>query len=263
MQRSAEVHRVEFEELGYTIFKGVLTPEEVEAAIPIFDATLGPDVGPPHTTGNGPGMNGRRQLNQKYCEPRLANLAGHSRVLEAVEVLLGPSYRLAGSSVPTVTYKSPPGKENFELGRHVDWTQTPPRELDETCIFGALHFSSVEPQGGAFALCPRSHRLVLEKLNDPEISQQMYAQKFNDGFPGLEPLEEVLAEAGDLLLFHAFLVHDRTENIREQPRKALFVHFKPYNSPENREAEKGKPEDFHPDHVASMDERFRALCGLN
>lgn len=35
MKRSAKEYRQEFEELGYTVFAGVLTQEEIDYALPI------------------------------------------------------------------------------------------------------------------------------------------------------------------------------------------------------------------------------------
>lgn len=263
MQRSAAEHRAEFEEQGYTIFRGVLSPQEVEAAIPIFDETITFDTKPPIVTGDANNKNGRKQLSSAYCEPRLSNFAGHPRVLEAAEILLGQSFRLLRTSIPCVTFKSLPGGERFELGLHVDWPHTPPQAGDDTCLNGVLHFSRVEPQGGGFTICPGSHRVILENLADPELSERMFKQDFNHGFPGLEPPQEICAEAGDLLFYHSFLVHDRSENMREQPRKIVFMHYKPYADEAERAAARANESSFHPDHLATMDESFRRLCGLD
>ena len=262
MQHTAAEHRAEFADQGYTIFQGVLTLQEIEAALPIFDETITFDTRPPIVTGDVNQLNGRRQLNSASCEPRLSNFGGHPRVLEAVELLLGRPFRLLRTPIPCVTFKSPPGDERFDLGLHVDWPRTPPLENDEPSINGVLHFSTVEPQGGGFTVCPGSHRLVLDNLANPELSRRMFEQDFNNRFPGLSAPQEICAGAGDLLFYHAFLVHDRSENLRQQPRKILFTHYKPYADEPARATAKTNSESFHPAHVATMDERFRQLCGL-
>ena len=262
MQRSAAEHRAEFREQGYTIFQGVLTPAEIEAASAIFDQTITFETKPPVVTGDINNTNGRRQLSAAYCEPRLSNIAGHPGVLQAAETLLGQSFRLLRTSIPCVTFKSPPGGERFDLGLHVDWPHTPPLPGDEMCLNGVLHFSTVEPRGGGFTVCPGSHRLVLKNLANAELSQRMLRQDFNHDFPDLAPPQVICAQAGDLLFYHSFLVHDRSENLREQPRKILFTHYKPYAEAADRDTAKANTDSYHPDHLATMDERFRRLCGL-
>jgi ectoine hydroxylase-related dioxygenase (phytanoyl-CoA dioxygenase family) len=262
MQRSADEHRAEFDEQGYTVFPGVLTPHDVEDAIPVFDDTINAETRPPIVTGDANNRNGRKQLSCAYCEPRLCSFAAHPAVLEAVAILANRPFRLVRSSIPCVTFKSPPGGERFESGLHVDWPHTPAQPHDETFLNGVLHFSTVQTGGGAFVVCPGSHRLVLKNLADPEMNRRMCAQEFNDGFPGLEPPQEICARAGDLLIYHAFLVHDRTENLRDEPRKVLFMHFKPFADEADRADARANVDSFHPDHRAAMDAAFRQLCGL-
>lgn len=40
MKRSSEEHRQEFQELGYTVFEGVLTQGEIDCALPLFDEVI-------------------------------------------------------------------------------------------------------------------------------------------------------------------------------------------------------------------------------
>jgi len=262
MHRTATEHRAEFEEQGYTIFQGVLTPEEITATSLIFDEIITFDTKPPVVTGDINNKNGRRQVSVSYCEPRLSNFGGHPGVLQAVEMLIERPFRLLRSSIPCVTFKSPPGGERFESGLHVDWPHTPSLPGDETCVNGLLHFTAVEPNGGGFTVCPGSHHLVLENLANAEVRERMFKQDFSTGFPGLSEPQEICAEAGDVLFYHSFLVHDRSENMREQPRKVIFTHYKPYTSEVEREAARTNRDSFHPAHIATMDTRFKQLCGL-
>ena len=50
----------EFEELGYTVFKGVLSQDDIDSALPLFDENITIDTEPPVVTGT---ESARRQIN--------------------------------------------------------------------------------------------------------------------------------------------------------------------------------------------------------
>lgn len=262
MHRSPDAHRREFDELGYTVFENLLSDDEVAAGSALFDELLTPDTQPPIVTGDANELNGRKQLNSKHCEPRLAMFGTHPRLLEAASVLIGPDFRLTSAPIPCATFKSRPGGERFDFGYHVDWPQNPPRPGDLTRVNSVLHFAPVEPGGGAFMVVPRSHRLILSILEDPELRERALQQKF-EGFPGLGEPVEMCVSAGSAIFYHAYLVHDRSENLRDQPRKVLFSLFKAYESEdERRQVRETAAKSLHPAFVEAMDARVRQLCGL-
>ncbi|MBI2191461.1 MAG: phytanoyl-CoA dioxygenase family protein [Planctomycetes bacterium] len=261
MNRSARRHQEEFQELGYTVFQGVFSPEEVAFALPIFDEIISPRTAPPVVCSNG---GARRQLNSAlYCEPRLSAFGGFPIVLETVSIILDKPFRLTRSPVPTVTY---PGKAGGVPGQnwtgHVDWDAKPPVEKDALYIYGIIHFTTVEPNGGGFTVVPRSHRVVEQNLSNAELSTRMFQQKFSD-FPGLETEREMQAKAGDILYYHPFLVHGASDNQSTRTRKVLHTHYIPIR---DEETERGERESirrrFHPAHLTVMDERFRRIIGL-
>lgn len=260
MHRPADAHRDEFNSLGYTVFEGVLTPAEIAEGVAAIDAILTPETHAPVTTSDASNRNGRRQLTAEYCSPKLALLGSHPRVVEAAERLgVGP-LRLMQSPIPCSTFKSPPGGERLDWGHHVDWPHRPPEPGDETYVNGMIYLSTVEPGGGGLMVIPGSHRAVLRAMADPALRERAVAQDFK-GFPGLAEPREMCVPAGGLLFFHSYLVHDRSENFRDQPRKVVFMHLKP-----RTEDERQSPSDvgkrFHPDHLAAMDTRTRWLCGI-
>jgi len=261
MHRTTQEHRQEFQELGYTIFEGVLSREEIDFALPIFDKTITIDTMPPVVTD---ADGARRQLNSaEYCEPRLSNFGGHPRLLETVAVLIDRPFSLIRSPVPCVTFPgSAGGPAGPDWAGHVDWWHTPPAAHDDEFVYGIVHFTTVQPNGGGFTINPGSHRLVAECLQDAELSQRMFNQQFKD-FPGLAPAQEIRPKAGDVLFYHAFLVHGGSDNLSRQPRKVLFTHYLP--SPDEAIRDRigeGVPNSYHPDHRAVMDDRFRRLCGI-
>ena len=253
-----QIDRDQFEREGYFVVNDILSEDEINDAVAVIDELLPPDAQPPYVCGTGTEMNGRKALGGGHCEPRLSNLAGHPRLIEAGEMLLGGPLRICHTSCPAVTYKSPPGAEQFGASDHVDWPHTPPEPGDENYVSCVLHFSTVEPGGGAFIVRPGSHHFVQKCLEDPELRERAMAQEFKE-MDGLQERKAMCVPAGSAVFFHAFMVHDRSENVLEVPRRVLFAHF---GRCEVDELVEDRSSAFHPDQVRSMDNRMKRLCGI-
>lgn len=261
MHRSGPSHREEFASQGYTVFKHVLTKEDIETALPIFDEIITIDTRPPVICG--PDLNARRQLNSaEYCEPRLSNYGGLPAVLETVELLLDRPFRLTRSPVPTVTFTGHAGGVPGQSWRgHVDWYN--PREpYDEHFVYGIIHFTTICPNGGGFTLVPESHHVVKKHENNPAMVKRMFQQAFHN-FPELGPEKEIRAEAGDILYYHPLLVHGASDNQSPTARKVLHTHYLPlFEEPHRSRALDVFPPNFHANHLTAMDARFKVICGL-
>ena len=110
---------------------------------------------------------------------------------------------------------------------------------------------------------PGSHRLVEKTLANLELRKRMLDQNFND-FPGLPEAVEVCVPAGTAVFFHSFLVHDRSENILDVPRRVLFTHYKGFDDTQQRHEWAAKAaERFVQHQIDTMDERLLHLCGLD
>ncbi|NKB71177.1 MAG: hypothetical protein GKR89_29245 [Candidatus Latescibacteria bacterium] len=261
MPQPIQIDRAQFERDGFAVANNVLSAAELATFAPIFAEHLPPDQQPPGIPGND--RNGRKTLISDYTDPRLSNLVGHPRLIAAVEQLTGPFFLANCTSAPVITYKSPPGAERFDLGYHVDWPNNPPKPHDQRHLNCALHFSTVEPGGGALMICPGSHHLVAKNLDNQALRQRMLDQNFND-FPGLSRPLEMCVPAGAAVFFHSYLVHDRSENLLDVPRKVLFTHYKGFDNARQRQAwAASAAERFAQHQVATMDERLLRLCGLN
>lgn len=259
MTKPIQIDRDFFDREGYVVVEDILSEEEIVEARSLFEKWLPEDVQPPLVPGEvGVPSNGRKPLLAEYCEPRLSNLAGHPRLVEAVAGLLDTSPRLRSASVPVATYKSTPGTERFDLGYHVDWPNNPPEPGDEALINGVLHVNKVEPGGGAFMLYPGSHHCVEKYLQDPELRARALGQDFND-MPGLPEPMEMCVPAGSAVFFHSFLVHDRSENLLDVPRLVLFVHYEERSDQAPLEENASR---FHADHLKAMDNSMKELCGI-
>ncbi len=256
-------NREQFERDGYFIVENVLSDAEIAVAGALFDEWLPAEANPPLVSGeHGVQLNGRKSLMPEFCEPRLANLAGHHRLINATDALLDSPFRLYQTSALVSTHKSPPGAENFDFGYHVDWPHNPPVFGDDRYVNCVLHFTTVEAGGGAFMLCPGSHLFVEKCLEDSTLRARVLAQDFND-LPGLPEPMEMCVPAGSAVFFHAFLVHDRSENVRDMPRKVMFVHFLKSDDEKLSDAAiEDRARRFHPDHLSAMDSRMKRLCGL-
>jgi len=263
MTISDQIDRDRFERDGYWTVENILSNDEVADAGALFDEWLPSNAQPPRVSGeNGDQLNGRKALLAEFYEPRLANFATHPRLIEAAHTLLDSPLRINQTPVPVASHKSPTGTENLELGYHVDWPHNPPEPGDERYLNCVLHFSTVESGGGAFMLRPGSHRYVKQCLEDAILQARAVAQDFNN-LPGLTEPMEMCVPAGSAVFFHAFLVHDRSENIRDVPRKVMFVHFLKCGGQEPLSLSiEDKTNRFHTDHVRAMDSRAKKLCGI-
>ncbi|MAE62487.1 MAG: hypothetical protein CMJ49_14155 [Planctomycetaceae bacterium] len=260
MPQPVKVDLEQWERDGFVIVPDILSPDEAAVAARILEERL-PADGPP------PGLpdvhNGRKTLIREHTDPRLSNLAGHPRLIEAVEQIMGPCFLIQGTAAPVITYKSPPGEENFDLGYHVDWPHNPSEPGDERCMNCCLHLGTVESGGGALMVRPGSHRLVAENLNDPVLKQRMFDQDF-DGFPGLSEPIEACVTSGSGVFFHAFLVHDRSENVLDVPRRVVFTHYRSFDGNQQRSEWAATASQRFVDHqIETMDDRLKHLCGLD
>jgi len=261
MHRTPQEHRDEFQDLGYTVFEGVLSADEFSYAQEVFDEVLNEDTKPPVIYE--PIRNARRQMNYLHCEPRLSKFGHHPRVLEAVGGLFDRPFRLDHTPTPTALFQGEagglpgvPGK----WGGHLDWPSKPPTPSEINGFAnGILHFTTLEPGYGCFTLVPRSHKVVESYLDDPDMLDRMYRSEFHD-FPGLEPEMEITANAGDLLFFHPLLVHGASDNLNTRTRKVLHAIFRAVDV-EPADGPVKSLERFHPKYVTCVDDDLQWLLG--
>ena len=107
-------------------------------------------------------------------------------------------------------------------------------------------------------LRPGSHHFVQSCLEDPDLRERAVAQEFKQ-MDGLQERKAMCVPAGSAVFFHAFLVHDRSENILDEPRRVMFAHFLRCDADESTE---DRSSSFHPDQVRLMDDRMKRLCGI-
>ena len=251
-----QIDRYQFERDGYFIVNDILSEEEINEAVAEIDQLLPPDAQPPLVCGTGGELNGRKALRGDYCEPRLSNLAGHPRLIEAAEMLLGgpatnlPHLMSGGHVQEPAGGRAVWNQRSCGLAAHSPRTRAM-RNTSTVCYTSA----TVEPSGGAFILRPGSHHFVQRCLENPDLRERAVAQEFK-GMDGLQERKAMCVPAGSAVFFHAFMVHDRSENVLDVPRRVMFAHFV---RSEDGESIEDRSSAFHSDQVRSMDNRMRTL----
>ena len=102
-------------------------------------------------------------------------------------------------------------------------------------IAATTYAYDVEPGGGAFQYWPGSHHSTHQHFRaHPELIDGQFSldPAFNWGgrndFTSIapHPPREFVAAAGDVIFWHAFLVHTGSANIRPTPRVGIFCRWR-------------------------------------
>ncbi len=131
----------------------------------------------------------------------------HSRVIEAVEAILGSEYKLS-----SLNYRAAkPGMGNQKL--HVDWKNGISDGNYKVCNTIWL-LDDFTPHNGPTRIVPGSHKLKI--LPDEQMED-----------PFLKHPDEILltAPAGSVIIFNAHTWHGGTQNLTDKPRRSLHSYF--------------------------------------
>lgn len=140
------------------------------------------------------------------------------------EQLAGPGFKRGGGFVPVLNFPKPGPREFVALRAHIDG-------INETTIWPVQRYavilaylSDTASYGGALAVWPGSHRLVLEHWvstgTGPEGSTTPPALDYGSAVP-------VAAKTGDVVFMHYLLVHASSENHDDHIRVAINGTIKP------------------------------------
>ena len=206
-----------FKEDGYLVVPDVVDEQTLEnwrgQLWRRLDATLGdPDSWPRDAVA----------LDGFEWDPQSTTL-NQTPTMRAIAEQLGGGHFLGGGGSPIVRWPRD-GEWQMPGGGHIDaygpggWSPF---------MFGVTtYLYDVEPGGGAFIYWPRSHRTTHAYfLEHPEeIDGTFEHQRLCEIAP--EPPREFIAPAGSVVLWHAFLCHTGSDNIRSVPRFALFGRYR-------------------------------------
>lgn len=150
--------------------------------------------------------------------------ASHPR-LRAIYAAL---HRSAAWTGETELLVRPPWEQANWLGARAPHLDFPVATAIRTLANNVLYLADVEPYGGPFMYWPGSHRIAWSYFAEtPEDylaqgtrSQDQVFERILASMTG-QPVQFVGA-AGDLLIWHALLLHSASVNVTSRPRIAIF-----------------------------------------
>ena len=204
-----------FGELGYCLFRDVLTAEETRRLRAMLDEALGDPLPQP------PGRDGAMDRDNYVGEPhvrdlRWLDLCRHPRVLDAIESILGPNLILVYSSVFIKLPASP-----VEVGWHQDNTFWPSVHGTDVITLW-LAVDAADAANSAMKVIPGSHRGWKELEAVDSGANQMLRRSVP-----VSPEQEGSAvtlemSAGSLSIHDSFLLHGSDAN-RSRRRRAGYT----------------------------------------
>ncbi|MCX5662949.1 MAG: hypothetical protein NTW19_24965 [Planctomycetota bacterium] len=215
-----------FKHHGYLILSGAVAPAVIDVWRESFWEAVDAKADDPESWRKRPGLKAEYKLRHEE-----AGLNRQPAVAEAVEQL-GGGWFVGDAGPPLVHW--PAGCDAWTPTRlgHVDGY--PPSFWFPFMMAATAYAYDVEPMGGAFTYWPESHHSTHRRfLANPGMIDGKWAREpgFDwtgpDNFTDLapHPPREFTARAGDVILWHAFLVHSGSMNIRNSPRVGFFSRF--------------------------------------
>ncbi len=208
-----ESERRGLEEDGYLLLPGLMPPELLAAARSRVDELFQEE-----------GAQAGSEFKQEPGARRLANLVNKGRlfeeaivtprVLEAVEAVLGPRFKLSSFNVRST---NPHAEADQPL--HAD-SGAVADELGYSVCNSIWMLDDFTPENGATRMVPGSHRW--RRLPEPEFYAPHPAQQL------------VLGRAGDVVVMNAHMWHGGTANRTDAPRRAMHVYYTRFDQPQQQ-----------------------------
>lgn len=216
-----------FKENGYLILEGLIEPAYIDAWRRRFWDVVGGDEHDPAT------WKSKDYVTKDLNIPLDQRLDAHPRLRAIVNQLGGGNFDGSGGIQPLVHWPQDTTAWRMTSWGHVDGY--PPGSWYPFMLAATTYLYDVEPMGGAFIYWPKSHlttqRYFLENPDDIDGRFRERIHNFNWGGPNEftrrapEPPREFIARAGDVILWHSFLIHTGSANIRPSPRVGFFARY--------------------------------------
>jgi ectoine hydroxylase-related dioxygenase (phytanoyl-CoA dioxygenase family) len=158
-------------------------------------------------------------------------LFGHLPVMQEItEQLGGGQFFTGGGGSPIIKWPNPEEEWAMPKDGHID-AYGAVAGWSPFMIGATTYLYDAEPKGGAFIFWPRSHQSTHKYFRQyPEqIDGSFYDIKdwdwhvLSDLSP--EGPREFIGGAGDVVLWHAFLCHTGSANVKDVPRFGLFARY--------------------------------------
>ncbi len=154
---------------------------------------------------------------------------GQLSVMQEIVEQLGGGQFSGGGGAPLVRWPKPDAEWKMPNSGHID--AYGPGGWSPFLMGATTYLYDVEPGGGAFVFWPKSHKSTHKYfLKHPEQVDGSFTKIDGWGwhvFSDLSPEgpREFIASAGDVVLWHAYLCHTGSGNIRNSPRIGLFARY--------------------------------------
>lgn len=169
----------------------------------------------------------RGGLDGYVYDPPESALVRYPRLVAIMEQLGGGAF-IPGDGVPIIRWPEPERTWDMPQSGHIDayggrWLPF--------MIGATTYVYDVEPRGGALVYWPESHhaahRYFLKHpsyvdgsfLKDPDFTWNVFCDNPETGG------REFVGSAGTVVLWHSYLTHNGSTNIRDSPRIALFARW--------------------------------------
>ncbi|GDX41160.1 hypothetical protein LBMAG21_14520 [Armatimonadota bacterium] len=220
--------RYHLDALGYVLLKGVLTPDEVKSIkAALYRLKEEPDLAKHRVYTHKHGDHHQLFGHLVEYDPALLAYAVHPKLVPLVEELVGGAVRLEESEA-IINRRNPEADvallrqrhstpTGFHTGTRHGWGTYFEQERFH-CIFvkTLAYLTDVGAEDGGTAVIPGSHKMSWRQ-------QEMIDAALSD--PSL--IHQVVAQAGDVLLFSESLIHSTTEILSDKERAIIVSGYTP------------------------------------
>ncbi|MCX6380624.1 MAG: phytanoyl-CoA dioxygenase family protein [Armatimonadetes bacterium] len=220
--------RYHLDALGYLLLKGVLTPDEVKSIkAALYRLKEEPDLAKHRVYTHKHGDHHQLFGHLVEYDPALLAYAVHPKLVPLVEELVGGAVRLEESEA-IINRRNPEADvallrqrhstpTGFHTGTRHGWGTYFEQERFH-CIFvkTLAYLTDVGAEDGGTAVIPGSHKMSWRQ-------QEMIDAALSD--PSL--IHQVVAQAGDVLLFSESLIHSTTEILSDKERAIIVSGYTP------------------------------------
>lgn len=218
--------RFHFDAYGYVLLKAALTPDEVgRMKAALYRMKADPDLPASRVYTHRRGDHFQLFGHLVEYDPALMEYAVHPKLVPLVQEVVGGTVRLEESEAiinrrdPNAVF--PEGRRSLPTGFHTGtrhgWgTYTEQNRFHCLFVKTLAYLTDVGPEDGGTAVIPGSHKMTWPQ-------QEMIQAAMEDE----RLIHQVVAEAGDVLLFPESLIHSTTAIRSERERVILVSGYTP------------------------------------
>lgn len=215
-----------FKENGCLIVRGVLSPEQIQAAQDALWENIEADRNDPATW-----VEASQRSPTPATHPAIRATVHESPIFAMMEEMVGKDQLNPSSAGPALRFPSKGQTWSLPERGHLDGYYTPTNGVPEgtvgyMTINVTIYVEDIDSKGGCFTYWPGSHHVAHEYFKTHSllsvqggVSSDIYpAGEFPEG-------REFVGQAGDAMFWHGQLFHTGSKNINRNIRMALIGRF--------------------------------------